>query len=359
MRRLETGGARMISLKKTLSELDQLASLYRVCLECYLAAVGDMEKHAVEVDRVEAARHRETLRLIGTQIASGPDSSSLQTARTALHDELRQYGRRASAAIREKENDVRQILTMLAEAAATMTDRSDRYTAQYRGLADELEVVSALDNLSSIRIRLAQSVSHLKSCVDSMARENRTSAGELQEELMVFRQRLARAEIEAATDVLTGLANRREAERRIKSRITAGKSTCVMLFDLDGFKNINDRYGHGVGDLVLKAFANRLAGQYRSDDLVCRWGGDEFLVVLNKVLPDAVGRATEVASRMCGRYSLQSERGTLDVDVSASVGVAQHQPGETGEDLFARADALLYQSRGVALAPLPQPPAAR
>ncbi|MFB3776930.1 MAG: diguanylate cyclase domain-containing protein [Bryobacteraceae bacterium] len=345
----------MISLRKSLSELDELAALFRVCLDCYLATLGDMDKFAVEVERAETARHRKALKLIRDRIESEPDASSLRSAKSAVHDELHQHRQRSQEAIRERELDVRQILTMLAQAAAAMTDRGDRYAAQFQGLAEDLESLSGVDNLGIIRRRLAQSVSNLKSCVNTMTEENRTSADDLHQELMAFRRRLAQAEIEAATDVLTGLANRREAERLIKAGITAGKPTCLMLFDLDGFKSVNDRYGHGVGDLVLKAFANRLAAQYRADDPVCRWGGDEFLVILTRALPDAVGRATVVASKLCGSYRVQTERGALTIQMSASVGVAQHQPGESGDDLLARADALLYRSKGIALAELPAP----
>jgi diguanylate cyclase (GGDEF)-like protein len=353
MRTPETVNNLMISLRKSLSKLDELTGLYHACLDSYLAALGDMEKHVVEVEQEEAARHRQALRQIRTGLDSETDARSLQAAKAALESELRRYGQQARQAIRRKETDVREILAMLAKATAAMTDQNDRHTADFRGLATELEAVSELETLSQIRQRLAHGVRRLKECVDSMVQENRASVDRLQDELKVFRRRLEQAEAAASTDALTGLANRREAEKTIRLRIDAGRSVCIMLFDLNGFKNINDRHGHTVGDQVLKAFAQRLSAQYRSGDVVCRWGGDEFLAILAGTPPDAVGRAAAVASGVHGPYQVQTERGTLSVDVSASVGVAQHQPGETGADLFARADALLYQSRGVALAPLP------
>jgi diguanylate cyclase (GGDEF)-like protein len=158
---------------------------------------------------------------------------------------------------------------------------------------------------------------------------------------------LEEAEALASTDPLTGLSNRREAEKLLSSRIQAGMPVCVMLFDLDGFKKINDRFGHYVGDQVLLAFAGRLGEQFRDDDVVCRWGGDEFLVVLSTALTDPIGRADAVASRVRGLYAIQSPSGPVTAHVAASVGVAQHTPGESGEDLFARADSLLYQNKRI------------
>ena len=340
----------MLSLRKSLSELDELNNLFRTSLECYLAALRSMEQNAVEVTPEKVDEHRKALRRIRKAAQAEADAGVLPRSRVELDAELQRYGRWARNAIRQREKDIREILAMLAEAASAMTERSERHATQFRGLASDLESVSVLDNLSLIRRRLADNVGRLKSCVDTMRQDNQASVEQLRTELGMFRRRLEAAEVEAATDPLTGLANRREAERIINRRIEAGRSFCIMLFDLDGFKNINDCQGHRVGDEVLKSFARRLIGQFRADDVVCRWGGDEFLVILSSALPDAVGRASAVASTMCGLYTVACGKHKVNVHVAASVGMAQHEPGESAEDLFARADAFLYQSRGVTLA---------
>ena len=222
------------------------------------------------------------------------------------------------------------------------TDGGDGHSSKFRELAGELEVVAELDNLSLIRDRLAEDVGWLRSCADSMEHDEAASAEEMQRELRAVQGRLHEAESLAARDCLTGLANRREAERLMVRRIQAGRPFCIILFDLDNFKQVNDRHGHDVGDHLLKAFSNRLASQFRSDDVVCRWGGDEFLVVMSCAMPDALGKASLVAERLSGQYSMESASGAVNICVSATVGVAQHEPGESAQELFARADALLY-----------------
>jgi diguanylate cyclase len=339
----------MISLRKSLSDLDKVNSLFRASLECYLAALRGMEQYVVEVTPEQTAEYRRKLRAIRKAAEASPDVGTLEQGMAEMEAGLQHYARRAGATIREREKDIREIMAMLAEAASAMSERSDRHTTQFRGLACELEAVSTLDNLGLIRKRLSASVGNLKYCVDSMRRDTQASVEQLQNELQTFRRRLEQAEVEAATDPLTGLANRREAEKLINHRIEAGRAFCIMLFDLDGFKDINDRHGHRVGDQILKSFSQRLVGQFRSDDVVCRWGGDEFLAVLSTALPDAAGRASAVAANMGGLYSVQTGAGMLNVHVSASVGVAQHQPGESREELFARADTVLYQTKGITL----------
>ncbi len=227
-----------------------------------------------------------------------------------------------------------------------MADGGDRPSSQFRELAGELEVVAELDNLSLIRDRLAESVGWLKSCADSMEHDETASAEQMQSQVRAVQRRPHEAENLAATDCLTGLANRREAEKLMVRRIQAGRPFCILLFDLDNFKQVNDKHGHHVGDHVLKAFSRRLVSQFRSDDLACRWGGDEFLVAMNSAKPEALGKASLVAKRLSVQYAMESANGSVNIYVSATVGVAQHEPGESGQELFARADALLYLHKG-------------
>src|SRR5437899_12249130 len=96
----------------------------------------------------------------------------------------------------------------------------------------------------------------------------------------------------ALLDPLTGLFNRRYIEQRLEDEISRsqrhGRALSVILFDLDEFKQVNDTYGHGAGDALLKAFAERLSRATRGSDASARYGGDEFLVVLPGCEPENV-----------------------------------------------------------------------
>jgi diguanylate cyclase (GGDEF)-like protein len=335
----------MISLKKSLNEIEELDSLFRTSLRCYLSAIESIEECPVEVAPEELSEHSGRLKQIRKTVSADPNVEVLEGSRTELSTEIRRHAQRVNGYFRSKEKEIREILTILAHTAEALTERSDLHAAQFRGLARELESAAQLDSLSLIRKKLSEGVGRLKSYADSMWQQNQASVAQLQHELNTVHRRLEEAETLAAKDPLTGLANRREAERLIAAKIQAGRLFCIMLFDLDGLKNINDRHGHHVGDQVLRTFARRLEGQYRPDDIVCRWGGDEFLVILSSTLRDAIERAADVAEKTRGLYKVQGASGTMSVHVSASVGVAQHEAGETEEDLFARADAFLYRHK--------------
>src|SRR4029077_8634987 len=96
----------------------------------------------------------------------------------------------------------------------------------------------------------------------------------------------------ATLDPLTGLCNRRLAQQRLAGEVSRsqryGHPLTVLMLDLNGFKQINDRYGHGTGDHVLRVFAERLSRVIRASDLAVRMGGDEFMVVLPECQPQQV-----------------------------------------------------------------------
>ncbi len=151
----------------------------------------------------------------------------------------------------------------------------------------------------------------------------------------------------ARQDELTGLPNRRHAlemmdyEARRAARELVPPSVC--LIDLDHFKNINDTYGHSAGDAVLRLVATHAAKSLRSPDLLARWGGEEFLLVMpNTMLPDALVVVQRVRSALAQASIWQAQP---ELQVTFSAGVAARLPGESMDATVARADAALYQAK--------------
>lgn len=146
----------------------------------------------------------------------------------------------------------------------------------------------------------------------------------------------------AHTDPLTGLANRRAGRERLEQALSqaAPGGVAVVLADLDHFKAVNDRYGHPVGDQVLREVAFRLDQELREEDLLVRWGGEEFLVL-------AQGADLEQARRLAQRLGAAvQERPVLGtIGVSLSFGVAVFRPGDSAETLLERADQALYRAK--------------
>ena len=121
--------------------------------------------------------------------------------------------------------------------------------------------------------RLAAQTSDLRDFAQSIELDSRDDFARLRQKMVEIQHRLHEVELLATLDPLTGVANRRDLDRELGARIAAGQEFCVLLFDLNGFKDINDRFGHLYGDEVLKQLGARLSSQVRAHDYVCRNSG--------------------------------------------------------------------------------------
>jgi len=159
-----------------------------------------------------------------------------------------------------------------------------------------------------------------------------------------------RLEEMATTDKLTGACNRREFDRHFEMVTYLYKRQktpfSVVLFDIDGFKEINDRFGHMAGDGVLQQIVRLAGGHIRHNDLVVRWGGDEFLLLVRNELPQAWQVAERLRQQVRGGDLLAgfgAESGAGEVTISC--GVVSYEAGETLDRLMLRVDAALYQAK--------------
>ena len=172
----------------------------------------------------------------------------------------------------------------------------------------------------------------------------------------ITERRRAEEELRAATealteqavrDPLTGLANRTLFDERLRAALSrdarSGGSTGVLFLDLDGFKDVNDRHGHAVGDGVLKGVADRLTAGVRPSDTVARLGGDEFVVLVEGATP--AGMSALIARLRAAVQAPLTVRGrTLDVGVSVGMALADEGSADP-TSLVAEADRRMYDAK--------------
>ncbi len=158
---------------------------------------------------------------------------------------------------------------------------------------------------------------------------------------------LQRLQDEALQDALTKLGNRRFAEISLDNHLRSFRREAVpfglLLLDLDRFKRINDTYGHNTGDAVLRAVAATILNGIRPLDIPCRWGGEEFVVILPEAGLEALSVVAERLRALIQTTWLDHEGRKLRI--SASLGGAVVRPDEDGESLIRRADRQLYMSK--------------
>lgn len=201
--------------------------------------------------------------------------------------------------------------------------------------------------LAQARRALAKSQRETRSArlqIETLTKAN----GQLKSALKQLAQREAQARTFAHFDALTGLPNRRLLHDRLRQALAQGarlhKRVVLLLLDLDDFKSINDRLGHAVGDKVLRAVAHRLAAGIRAADTACRYGGDEFVIMLPAVADTRM--AVAVSEKLRAALSAPYVIDNFEIHMSASTGkVVYPYEGESSVELLEKADVALYREK--------------
>ena len=225
-------------------------------------------------------------------------------------------------------NEVSRYEQSLKECAAQLS--ADIEADELRGLVDGLITSTQQMNAGNAALQ-----NHLE--------ESRREADELREEL-------AKVRVEAHSDALTGLANRKGFEDRLRaleaSDDYAEHAHCLLLGDIDKFKNINDTYGHLFGDKILKIVAKVFSNLTKGKDLAARFGGEEFIILLPETpLRGALTVAESIRRSIEKGRVFNPKTGEQVQRVTISLGVTEIVPGEPIEQAIARADEALYRAK--------------
>ncbi|MDP2243226.1 sensor domain-containing diguanylate cyclase [Pseudomonas sp.] len=164
---------------------------------------------------------------------------------------------------------------------------------------------------------------------------------------IALRRYQARIAALATTDQLTDLLNRRGfdllANQAIQEARRNPSPLCALLLDLDSFKDLNDNHGHLAGDEVLRGFANKLRDNLRQSDILCRWGGEEFIILLKDTSPEQARLLAEKIRQQTEQASFSYKDASLRI--TTSIGLAELHPDDSLNELLARADRALYRAK--------------
>ncbi len=344
----------MISLKRYLdSPLERLNSgdeihkgdLLSVVLGAYNSALLEMGNCSLEACPGMGDDLQRSLTRLRLRLSTELSGDALAKIDASAREELHGWGQGTARHYQQKAAEVKHMLLTMARMAQSVVTRDERSATQMTEVTQRLKAIGSLDDLGQIRARIEKCATDLKTSIDRMTCEGKTTMQELSNQVAEYRARLEVAEELAWRDSLTGLSSRMYVEGQIEKRILDGMPFCVAILDIDGFKKVNDRHGHEAGDELLKQFSIELRHARRPTDVIGRWGGDEFILLLDCLFAEAQRQVERLREWICGEYTVEVKAGALKFAVSASIGLAEREKNEKMKEVVARADAAMYADK--------------
>ncbi len=245
-------------------------------------------------------------------------------------------------------HDTQDVLTDALEVITSIITEADSHndTIQTR-LDDIIDHKEDTQNVTNVIEALVAAAKEMKKSSLHM----RNNLDESRKEVEGLKQNLAKVSEEADHDFLTGVYNRKALDANLdellKQAAMTGQDLCFVMIDIDHFKDFNDSYGHLIGDEVLKMVAKILNKSLKGKDIVARFGGEEFAIVLPSTpIGNAVSVADNIRRSIANKELMHRSSGTSFGSVTVSMGVASYQyPDDTLESLIERADTALYRSK--------------
>jgi len=354
----------MISIKKYLDAAQpgsnrdcetEEKDLLSLAMAAYRSSLAEMGTCSLDACPGLGNELKQGLGKLGKSLSMGISWREIEDTERSAREQLQNWGGRAALHSREKTAEVKNILIVMARTAESVGARDERCARHIGEITSRLQTIADLEDLTQMRASIEKSAAELKTSIGRMVAEGKTAIDQLRAEVMKSQAKLEEAEHIASCDSLTGLRSRLSVVGQIEIRMIAALPFCVAILDIDGFKGVNDDHGHVVGDELLQMFSTELKSRCRSADMVGRWGGDEFIILLDCGMRVAQGQTDRIREWVCGNYTVHGKSGPMKLRVDASIGLAEFIQGETMNGLLARADAQMYQRKAASHANDDQP----
>jgi diguanylate cyclase (GGDEF)-like protein len=349
----------MISLKKYLDApqadtkkvgKSDAKELLPVTMAAYRSALLEIGSCSLDACPALGEQLQRSLGKLAGNLSCDMSREAVESTEKIVQEQVQDWGTRTAKHFQQQTSEVKEILIVMARTAESVGERDQRCAKQINDVTAQLQRIANLDDLTQIRVSLKKSAAELKTSIDKMAMEGKAAIQQLQAEVSNYQSKLEEAEQVASRDSLTGLRSRLWVENQIERRIDAKLPLCVAIIDMDGFKQVNDDHGHLIGDELLKQFAAELKSACRSTDIIGRWGGDEFILLLNYGMSEAKAQTDRLMQWVCGDYTVKGQDSPMKLRVGASIGLAEHLADETLKGLISRADAEMYQQKAASRA---------
>lgn len=288
--------------------------------------------------------------LLGSHPALKKDIDKAIHGKTVLTDKMMEHWFKTYLSeydlthLQQSKSDLIDIISALAESANIAEEKVESFgnTLQH----SENELAKPNSSLEAIVTHLLASTKSIQASMGLMRQQIQDS----RQEISALQERLEKISEEALTDSLTGLVNRKGLTKAIEAAISSigdlTSSPCILMIDIDNFKNINDTHGHLLGDKVIKAVADTLKNQIKGKDTAARYGGEEFCVLLPETELQGAVKLAETIRLVIENTRIKRSQDQQEIcRITISLGVTRYRLKEPIPEFFDRADKALYRSK--------------
>lgn len=312
--------------------------------------LGLMDEYAPEGESLDTAGFRSKLRGYRDALLGPEEEVDLAGVVHACLDHCERFLKRAGTFNAEREKELAEVVRVLQEMVDTLRGEAKDFESGFAKSSENLAKIVEINDIRELKRALSKEVDDLKRVVAERQKREEVTYAKMATRVKTLEANLVQAQAEAATDALTTLPNRGAFDRTLASWIAqateCGEPFAVALVDIDDFKHVNDNHGHQIGDRVLVSAAQILGGGLRGSDVVARYGGDEFAILLAKIsASQAKSRLTTLVNGMATSYAYEIDGNKGAVTFSISVGVSEFTGGDTIQSLVKRADEALYEAK--------------
>jgi diguanylate cyclase len=309
-----------------------------------LDIIGDMAPDSLGLD---TAAFRQALGETAARVAASPDQLTAQMVAECI-DLCQAFQRRAQAHLAERETEFSELIAVLQEMVSTLGG-GDSFNDQLDRSAERLHKIIDINDIRILKRRLLVEIETVKRLAQEKRAQDEAHRRFFSGEIERLQVRLAQSMEEASLDQLTRVANRGRFERTVqqwmRSHRSSGQPFVLVLLDVDNFKGINDTFGHPEGDRVLVAIARTLSASVRPTDLVGRYGGDEFVLMLgHTTAAQAMDRLRQIMATL-SQTTVGSPSTVPPMTLTLSIGVTDWAVEDEMADLVGRADQAMYEAK--------------
>jgi diguanylate cyclase len=320
-------------------------------LDCINALFVFLREYTLDITEIDSERFKTKLTDLQEKFRAEEKMKAIAAQFDRQKSGILDHIQRQKTYIGERESEFREIIDLMTAAMTGMDNENRDFYSSIRSQGERFEEITLLDDIKRIKNELVREVENMRAMVRKKEGQDQKTLDALSSQVDNLKKELDAARHSANTDGLTGVNNRKALDEYLRSLVERNSISrqpfSLLMMDLDDFKQLNDTYGHTVGDRMLLAFAEKCRASVRSDDFLARYGGDEFTLILpGASLRNAKKKAKHLCKTIAGaRYAADDSPKADIVSITVSIGVCAYRKDDTVKTLIERADRCLYKAK--------------